>query len=609
MTKNRKPCTPNFNTPADKFSKEELNKITAGSIAGNVKPDFADLSRQDIAWETEALAKSHGIYLEFNRDKEAAGEKEWIYMLRISIPGGGPLTRQQYNIVEEISQKYTKDPNGIPSIRLTNRQNIQFHWIKKQDVPIVVKTLAESGLNTLNGCGDNTRNVMGCPIDHFSDVINTNGLAQKCGAYFQLPIEPFISVWQIDPNKIRKPGESFAYGKNLLNRKFKIGFATVHKDEHGNLVPDNCAEVLSDDMGIVPVIKNNKIVKYQIFVGGGQGERNGKPSLACFAQPLAQVDEANLLKAMDAVVKVHQHWGDRENRIWARLKFVIKKQGVAWYRQEVEKVLGFKLEDPDIHLDPGPRHMHHGWIKQPKNGLWAYGMYIENGRIIETSVNGQLQSLCKHLMNTYPVEFMITPNQDALFINLTEELKSAFEADLAKFGYGKRNGKAYSTLRKLSGACVGRNTCRLTYTDSEKFEPELIDQLEALGWGDLHESIGITGCERQCFRPATKTFGLVGSGFNRYQLKLLGSEDGRHQGQAILSEDDNGIYLRSIPRERVAQVIDVLLKYWKTNANANEDVGYFHHRVGLPAIVTHLKENPVTADLMVKTFPADCIVD
>ncbi len=109
---NRKPCTPNFNTPPEKFSKEELNKIAAGSIAGDVRADFADLSRDDIAWETEALAKSHGIYLEFNRDKEAAGDKEWIYMLRISIPGGGPLTRQQYNIVEDISEKYTKNPQG-----------------------------------------------------------------------------------------------------------------------------------------------------------------------------------------------------------------------------------------------------------------------------------------------------------------------------------------------------------------------------------------------------------------------------------------------------------------------------------------------------------------
>ena len=79
---NRKPCTPNFNTPPEKFSKEELNKIAAGTIAGNVRAEFADLNRDDISWESEALAKSHGIYLEFNRDKEAAGNKEWIFPLQ-----------------------------------------------------------------------------------------------------------------------------------------------------------------------------------------------------------------------------------------------------------------------------------------------------------------------------------------------------------------------------------------------------------------------------------------------------------------------------------------------------------------------------------------------
>ncbi len=606
---NRKPCTPNFNTAPEKFSKEELNKLAAGSIAGNLRADFADATREDIPWETEQLAKSHGIYLEFNRDKEAAGAKEWIYMMRISIPGGGPVSRAQYNLIDDLTEKYTKNPEGVPSIRLTNRQNIQFHWIKKQNLPAIVKALAESGLNTLNGCGDNTRNVMGCPIDHFSDVINTNALARKCGHYFQMPMDPFISVWQIDPNKIRKPGESFQYGKNLLNRKFKIGFATAHKDAHGKLYPDNCAEVLSDDVGVVPVIKDNKVAKFQIYVGGGQGERNGKPSMACFGRPLAQVSEADLLKVLDAVVKVHQHWGDRENRVWARVKFVVKMKGIDWYRQEVEKILGIKLELPDPQLDPGPRHMHHGWIRQAKNGFWAYGLYIENGRIIENSPNGKLKSLCRHLMNTYPVEFMITPNQDALFINLPENMKAAFEADLKKFGYGQRNGRPYSQLRLLSGACVGRNTCRLTYTDSEQFEPELVDQLEAMGWGDLKESIGITGCERQCFRPATKTFGLVGAGFNRYQLKLMGAEDARFQGLPIVSADGNGIYLKSIPRERVAQVIDALLKNWKANALADESVGYFHRRIGMEAIIAHLKSNPATSDLMVKTLPADCLVD
>jgi sulfite reductase (NADPH) hemoprotein beta-component len=130
-----------------------------------------------------------------------------------------------------------------------------------------------------------------------------------------------------------------------------------------------------------------------------------------------------------------------------------------------------------------------------------------------------------------------------------------------------------------------------------------------MGWGDLKESVGITGCERQCFRPATKTFGLVGSGFNRYQLKLMGSEDARYQGLPLLSADGSSIYLKSIPRERVAEVIDALLKNWKANAKSNESVGYFHRRIGMEAIITYLKENPATSDLMTKTLAADCIVD
>src|SRR5919197_2250894 len=103
--------------------------------------------------------------------------------------------------------------------------------------------------------------------------------------------------------------------------------------------------------------------------------------------------------------------------------------------------------------------------------------------------------------------------------------------------------RPYSKLRMLSGACVGRDTCRLTYTDSEKFEPYLIDQLEDR-WGDLNESIGVTGCEKQCYRPATKTVGWIGTGFNLYQLTIMGTEDGRHQGGPLIDPDTKEQYLR-----------------------------------------------------------------
>ena len=604
----RRPFTPNFKTPQSDLCKEELNKLASNMIRGTVKQEFNDDSRGDLTWEAEALAKSHGIYLEFNRAKTGT-EKDWMYMIRISIPGGGPINREQWNLIDDLSDKYTKDPDGIPSIRLTTRQNIQFHWVSKKGVMDMIKFIAEKGYNSLNGCGDNTRNVMACPFSRFSDVFNGNAWARKAGDYFQLPLEPFIEVWAIDPKQIDKPKESFQYGQQLLNRKFKIGFSAVHRDEQsGKLYNENCVEVLTNDMGVVPVIADNKIKGFQIYLGGGQGERNGKPAMACLAQPVCVVDEARLLKVMDTLVHIHEEWGDRQNRHWARLKYLVKAQGIPWFRDRLKERLGWMPDAPIVDYDFGPRNLHFGWTKQPSNGLWAYGAFIETGRITDTSPNGKLKTMVRAIINKYPIELMITPNQDILFTNIPEAMKNDFEKDLKSFGWGERNGKPYSRLRLLSGACVGRDTCRLTYTDSERFIPKLIDELEKLGWGDLTESIGVTGCERQCFRPSTKAVGFVGSGMDRYQMRLMGSEDARFQGRPVISSDDQ-MYLRMIPPESVVTVLDTLFKHHKANAKPDESLGAFNRRVGMDYLIQMFKDNPTTAELMAKTYPTDCLID
>lgn len=605
----KKPFEPNFNTSRFDYSREENNKLTAHARRKETIADFHNLGKTDIEWQTEQLAKSFGIYLEFNRAKTGE-EKDWMYMIRVSIPGGGPISRAQWRVFDDLSTKYTADTDGNTSIRFTTRQNIQYHWIKKDGVIDVVKSLAEAGMNSLNGCGDNTRNVMGCPLSEYSDIFNARAWAQKCGEYFQLPLDPFIQVFGIDPNFIRKPGESFAYGTNLLNRKFKIGFSTVHKHaETGKIVADNCVELLTNDMAIAPITDGKKVVAFQVYVGGGQGERNGKASLATLAQPLCVVTEDKLMTVLDAVVAVHQDYGDRQNRVWARLKYVIKKMGIDWYREQVSARVGFPLEKPDATLDYGDRHLHFGWHKQPSNGLWSYGAFLENGRVTDASPNGKLKSMLRDTMEKFPAAMYVTPNQDVIFSNIPENSKKEFEQFLFSYGYGKRNGKAYSTLRLNSGACVGRDTCRLTYTDSEKFEPELIDQLEEMGWADAAESIGITGCERQCFRPATKTIGLVGSGLNRYMFKLFGDETARFQGKPLLTPDGENLYLRSVPRESVATVIDVLFKYHKANAQKDESLGAFLRRMGNEKVIEYLKADPATASFMEKPFPADCVME
>ena len=93
---------------------------------------------------------------------------------------------------------------------------------------------------------------------------------------------------------------------------------------------------------------------------------------------------------------------------------------------------GVDFAAPIENFDYGPRLMHHGWTKQ-ENGLWAFGAFIENGRIVDGH-NGSLKKMVRFLMDNYPIELLSTPNQDLVFANVPEDLKTRFERDLSSFG-------------------------------------------------------------------------------------------------------------------------------------------------------------------------------
>ncbi len=608
-----KPFAPNFKTPLDEQGKAELNKRERG-LDGALYEEFRD-DKPDVSWETEQIAKSYGVYLEFNRAKSGK-EKDWMYMIRVGVPGGGPISPEQWLLLDELAERYGKNPEGYGSLRLTTRQAVQFHWVDKAGMLAIVKAAGETGLFSLNACGDNVRNVMACPLSHHTEIFNGALLARDLGSYFQLPSEPFVKIFAVDPEALKQPatppdsvskkGAQFEYGPQLLNRKFKIAVGALHPNpQTGEIEADNCVELRTNDLGVFPVYESGSVKRFQVYLGGGQGEKFGKPTGAMLAQPFTVVEESRLLDVLDAVVKVHQEWGDRQNRHWARLKYVVKAKGVQWFRERVGERTGFSLEDPIADFDLGRRHMHHGWTHQPDNGLYSYGLWLENGRVVDNSPNGRLKTMIRELSQKHNSLLHITANQDLLFTNIPDAARAEFEADIASYGYGRRNGAPYSRLRMLSGACVGRDTCRLAYTDSEKFEPSLIEELEERGWGDLAESVGITGCERQCFRPATKTIGLVGSGLNRYMLKLGGDEAGRYQGLPLL--DGERMFLRSIPRDRVVDVLDALFHYYAANCEEGEDLGAFNRRVGPAAIIQHLKVHPKTADLLEKPAKHDVL--
>ncbi|HEY7082403.1 MAG TPA: nitrite/sulfite reductase [Nitrososphaeraceae archaeon] len=630
---------PNFRTNQKDYSKVEIAKLNSNNLRGNLVNEFRDRSTENISWESEQIAKSHGIYLEYNR-ANTGREKDWMYMIRISIPGGGPITYRHWNILDNIAELYSKPSidsksKTRPSLRITTRQNIQLHWIRKNDVVNAINEIAKSGFFTINGCGDNTRNVIGCPLARYSDIFDSNEWAQKVGRYFALPSAAYIEIFEIDPYYLRQAGlyerqsgiTGFDYGPNQLNRKFKIAFSAIHEIEDNKCVPDNCVELRTNDIGVAPVISESKndsrkADRFQVFVGGGQGQQSGKPTIAALGESFGIFTEENLLKGLDAIVRVHKEWGDRQNRHWARLKYVIRVKGIEWFREQVKNLAGNIFESPILDHDYGKRNLHLGWTQHNRRSgdntsiKWWYGAFIENGRLVDGGPNGDLKSMIKFLVNKYTaIQLFTTPNQHLLFSDIEDNEKDEFERDMKQFGYGLRkqignlgrvlNARPYSTLRMLSGACVGRDTCRLTYTDSEKFEPYLIDTLEER-WGDFNESIGVTGCEKQCYRPATKTVGWVGTGFNLYQLILMGTEDGKHQGGPLVDPETNEQYLRFVPRNEIKVVTDALFEMYSENRSIEESklggMGYFFRRIKARGIISNLKSNPKTGRLMTRTF-------
>ncbi|MCG3110033.1 Assimilatory ferredoxin-dependent nitrite reductase [Metallosphaera sp. J1] len=578
-----RPLNPEFRTPPDKWGDEEKVKLKTRGFTEAPEPiiqEFKENSDQ-LSYEASIIAKSCGIYLEFNRDKfRETKEKDYIYMIRIVIPGGGPITAKQWEILDEISSKYTVsdaytgDPR--PSLRLTTRQDIQLHHVKKRDLLNAIQDIAKSGFFTLNGCGDNVRNVVACPLSFFSSVFNSNSLAKRIASYFRLPTGPYIQIFELDPSFDNR-AKGFHYADNLLNRKFKIAVSALHLMD-GKVVRDNCVEATTNDIGIVPV--DGRL--FQLYVGGGQGENQGYSTFSTLGKPLGIFTVETLVEALDVLVSIQQEWGDRRNRHWARMKYLVYKMGIDWVREKVGERVEF---EPPVDLDVGERMLHLGPIKTE---VEAYGIFVENGRVIDREDSRYKTGLLE-MVKSYPdVKIFVTPNQHLVVTEL-DDLKG-FEAFISTFLRRPTN------LRMHATACVGFPTCKLSYTDSERFLPKLIGELERR-WGDLKETIGLSGCLAQCSRPGTKTLGWIGTGYNLYMLKIGGDSSGRFQGNPLIDPDTGDVYLTHVPGNRLADVMDALFELYSTQGNG-EGMGQFLRKLGNKKIIEYLKGHPKTSDLM-----------
>ena len=528
----------------------------------NEKPDFGKGSIQ--------LLKHHGTYQQDDRDQRmanrAAGIKDKAYtmMLRTALPGGKLSSQQMLELIA------LGDELGIGNIKLTTRQAIQHHGILKSDLKETIARINKAQMSTLAACGDVNRNVMCCPAPYKSPMhIESQKFADDVAAAFLPRTKAYYELWLKDTETGEKElvgggAEQIEplYGKNYLPRKFKTAIAFPH---------DNCVDIYTNDLGYLAIVEDEKIIGYNILVGGGMGttpaQKKTFPALAkklCFATP----EEA--IKIGEAVIKVQRDFGNREDRKIARMKYLIAEWGIEKFRDKVAEYYGSPLTESNP-ADVHGMNAHLGWEEQG-DGNWFYGLNIENGRVIDDDTK-QLKSAIIEICKTIQPEMRVTAQQSLIFADIEPEQKSELESILVK--HKVKRSEEYTKLRTWSMACVAWPTCGLAITESERALPAVMDEIEkefaALGMEPEEITVRMTGCPNGCARPYNADIGLVGKAKDAYTIYL----GGRWLGNRLA-----WVYLDRVSRDELVPQLAKVFKLYAEDKTDDETFGDFCDRFG-----------------------------
>src|SRR5205823_3214873 len=435
---------------ADVSAVEQIKQASRG-LRGSLAPELA-AGTSHFEDEAAQLLKFHGVYQQDDRDarrqrSDAGLEPDYAFMVRCKIPGG-VLTARQYLVLDELAGRF-----GNGTLRVTTRQDNQFHGVVKGDLKATIRALNDALVTTLGACGDVERNVMCCPAplpgtlrDQVLQVARriSDHLLPRSRAYHEIwlngeRVESGVPDAQPDP----------IYGERYLPRKFKTAIA---------FPDDNCTDVYSNDLGFLAIPDGDRIAGFNVLVGGGLGMTHGKKlTYPRLADPLGFAAPEDVVQVAEAVLTVQRDYGDRRDRRHARLKYLLDDRGLHWFRAQVERRLGRALPPPAA-VRVSDVHDHLGWHQQ-REGRWFYGLFVENGRILDTE-DVRLRTALRRIVKMFDAGVHFTPQQNVLLTGIPDGRRAALEGVLAH--HGVRSTGAISTVRRWSMACPALPT---TYAD------------------------------------------------------------------------------------------------------------------------------------------------
>lgn len=545
------------------LSAAEAAKIQSNYLRGTIAQDLANDSDQ-FDKDNGLLLKFHGTYQQDNRDARSEG-KVYSMMTRTRIPGG-KLTPAQM-----IAHLDLCDELGNATLKCTTRQALQLHAIPKSRLRETMQRISQVQLSTIAACGDVNRNIMCCPAPYKDGIHDEmQKMADALAAHLEPRTKAYYEIWLKDEQTGEETlaaetgGEVVEpiYGKTYLPRKFKTAIALPH---------DNCVDVYTNDLGYIAVIRDGKIIGYNVTVGGGLGTTpSAKKTFPALAKRLCFIAPDQACAIAEAIIKVQRDHGNREDRKVARMKYLIADKGMDWFKAEVEKYYGNRLTEctpDDVHAV----NDHIGWDQQG-DGLWFYGWNVENGRLYD-SEDRRWKSAIREICATLNPGIRLTAHQSILFTDIAPEKRATLEGIIVKNKLPL--SKDISEVRRWSMACVALPTCGLAVAESERVLPSLIDEMEheldRLGLAKEQFTVRMTGCPNGCARPYNAEIGLVGKTKGKYTLfvggKLLGTR------LAFIHKD-------LVPFEDIVPTLVPLFTAFKHSRSGNESFGDFCARMG-----------------------------
>lgn len=444
------------------------------------------------------------------------------FMLRVRSDGGA-LTARSLRTLGQISTEFARDTADI-----SDRQNVQYHWIRIEDMPEIWRRLDEVGLQTTEACGDCPRVVLGSPL---------------AGESLDEVLDATPAVEEIVRRYVGKP----EYAN--LPRKFKTAISGLQDVVH---------EI--NDVAFVGVNHPEHGPGLDLWVGGGLSTNPMLGQRLGAWVPLEEVPDV-----WEAVVSLFRDYGYRRLRAKARLKFLVKDWGPEKFREVLEtEYLKRPLIDGPA-PEPVVHPIDHVGVQRLRNGLNAVGVAPIAGRVSGTILTA-VADLAEQVGSD---RIRFTPYQKLIVLDVPDDRVDELVAGLDALGLPSTP----SRWRRNLMACSGIEFCKLSFAETrvraQSLVPDLEKRLADLNAQlDVPITVNLNGCPNSCARIQVADIGFKGQmvddgndgagpveGFQVHLGGSLGLDSGfgRKLRQHKVTSTELGDYIERVVRNFIAQ--------------------------------------------------------